>query len=428
MQDQVNISDKRNQSSKNKVFYGWWIVASSIMVLFGSSGIGFYCHGVILDPIRAQYGWSKGIISSAITFYFATSALMGIIVGPRIDRYGPKPFLMAGAAIFSISYFMLIHIDRTWQLFLVYFVMAIGWSGSSLLAVNTLISNWFVRKRGLAMSINMAGLSLGGMIMVPFASYLIVYRGFQTTIITLAVINTLVIIPVTFFFIKPRPSDLNLNPDGAETSLAESNAQENNRIDRVQLRAWTRKQAMGTSAFWSIVVAFSLALSVQMAFLLHQVSFLSQYLGEMGAASAVSVTTGASIAGRLALGTFVDRFDKRYSAIFCFLIQGLAVLVLAFWQNTAVLYLCTFAFGLTMGAMLMMLPLITGECFGMVSFGLVSGLIGVFSITGSAFGPMIAGLIFDATSSYQVAFIFFGIISLLAIGIVRFAQPPALEG
>ncbi len=410
----------------NKLFHGWWIVSASIVVLFASAGIGFYCHGVILDPIRVQYGWSKGIVSSAITFYFATMSIAGVIIGPKIDRYGPKPILIAGALFFSVSYILLIFIDQVWQLFAVYFFMAIGWSGSSLLAINTLITNWFIQKRGLAMSITMTGLSLGGMVLVPLASYMIISKGFQTTILTLSVIYSVIIIPTTFFFIKAYPSDLNLQPDGVLDNSADSVTQASLPVDTTQSRNWTRKQALGTPAFWSIVIAFSLALFVQMAFLVHQVSFLSIYLGKMGAATAVSITAAASIMGRLTLGVFVDRFDQRYVSLVCFLVQGLAVLTLAFSQHVVVLYLCTFFFGLTMGSILMMMPLIVGKCFGMVSFGLVSGLIGIFSTTGSAFGPMIAGLIFDATQSYRIAFILFAVISLLAMGIILFARPPSI--
>ncbi|MBU2644741.1 MFS transporter [bacterium] len=414
--------------SPKSIFYGWWIVFSSIVILFASSGIGFYSHGVILDPLRIQYGWSKGIVSSAITFYFATSAVTGIIIGPKIDRYGPKPFLIMGALVFSLSYFLLSQINQVWQLFFVYFLAAIGWSGSSLLSVNTLITSWFVQKRGLAMSITMTGLSLGGMVLVPLASYLIVSRGFQTTIMTLSAMYSLIIIPFTLVFIKAHPSDLQLQPDGLAVKTPALSHLKKVVNREAQLRRWTRRQAIITPTFWSIVIAFSLALCVQMAFLVHQVSFLSIYLGNMGAAAAVSITTAASIIGRLSLGTFVDRFDKRYTAMICFLVQGLTVLTLAFSQHVVILYLGTFAFGLTMGSLLMMLPLITGECFGMLSFGLVSGLIGVFSTSGSAFGPMIAGFIFDATQSYQLAFILFATISLIATVIVRFARPPERSG
>ena len=91
----------------------------------------------------------------------------------------------------------------------------------------------------------------------------------------------------------------------------------------------------------------------------------------------MAITACASIVGRLFLGTFVDRCDKRYVTMVCVLIQGLAVLTLAFYSHVVLLYLCTFAFGLTMGSLIMMQSLLIGECFGIPSFATVSGAIGL---------------------------------------------------
>jgi MFS family permease len=138
----------------------------------------------------------------------------------------------------------------------------------------------------------------------------------------------------------------------------------------------------------------------------------------------VSLTAGASIIGRLWLGTFVDRCDKRHVIMVCFLIQCIAVLTLAHYHQVVILYLGTLAFGLTMGNIIMMQSLIIGECFGLVSFATVSGLAGVFTLSGAAFGPGIAGLIFDATRSYQIAFTMFAGMSATAILVIYFAKPP----
>jgi MFS family permease len=138
----------------------------------------------------------------------------------------------------------------------------------------------------------------------------------------------------------------------------------------------------------------------------------------------VSITTGASIIGRLFLGSIADRMDKRFMAMSCFLIQGAAVFSMAYFRQVVVLYLGTFAFGLTMGGIVMMQWLLIGECFGMVSFGTISGLVGLFSTSGSAFGPAIAGLIYDATQDYRIAFTIFGGASFLTIVAVLFARQP----
>jgi MFS family permease len=405
-------------------FYGWWMVLVGSVILFVSSGIGFYGHGVILDPIRTAHGWSKGTISSAITLYFFTTGLMGIIIGRQIDKYGSRRFLIIGSIIFGLGFWSLSGIHKLWQLYVSYFIMSIGFCFTSLIPVNTLITNWFIRKRGLAMSLANTGLSVGGIILVPLASYLVIHRGLKTALITLGILYGIVIIPTAIFFIKQRPSDVNQFPDGDPEEVILSDRSASPLSHESQMRVWTRYQAMGTVAFWSITVAFLLALGGQIAYLVHQMSFLSQYIGPQGAALAVSMTAGASIVGRLFLGVFVDRCDKRYVIIACLFLQGLAIITLAFNNHVVILYLCTFAFGLTMGSIIMLQSLIVGECFGLVSFATVSGVIGLFSMSGAAFGPMIAGSIFDAYQSYQNAFTLFAGASFLAMFVILFAKPP----
>jgi len=412
--------------ASSKIFYGWWIVLVGTVILFVSSGIGFYGHGVILDPLRMLHGWSKATISSAVTLFFFTNGVMGLIIGRQIDRYGPKWLLIIGSVIIGTGFVLLVYIKTVWQLYAVYFILALGFSCSSLVPINTVITNWFIRKRGFAMSLTNTGLSVGGIILVPMASYLITRWGLAIALPVLGATYGVVVI-ISTYFIKQRPSDVNQFPDGTPPESGASNSPASVISYSSQMRVWTRIQAIRTVAFWSIVIAFFLALTGQIAFLVHQISFLSRYLGVSGAATAVSITAGASIIGRLWLGTFVDRCDKRYVIMVCFLFQSIAVFALAHSQHVVILYLGTLAFGLTMGSIIMMLSLITGECFGLVSFATVSGLAGVFTMSGAAFGPSIAGFIFDATGSYQMAFTIFAAMSVAAILVIYFAKPPRPE-
>jgi MFS family permease len=412
--------------TSSKIFYGWWIVLASTFILFVASGIGFYGHGVILDPLRTLHGWSKATISSAVTLYFFTSGIMGMIIGRQIDRYGPKWVLIIGSLIIAAGFVLLGNIKTVWQLYALYFIMALGFSCTSLVPANTLITNWFIRKRGFAMSLTNTGLSAGGIVLVPFASYIITRWGLEVALPVLGTIYGVVVI-ISTSFIKQRPSDINQFPDGTPQEAVSSDSHASPISYSAQMRVWTRSQAIRTVSFWSIVIAFLLALAGQIAFLVHQISFLSHYLGISGAATAVSITAAASIIGRLWLGTFVDRCDKRYVIMVCFLIQGIAVFALAHYQHTVILYLGTLAFGLTMGNIIMMQSLITGECFGLVSFATVSGLAGVFTMSGAAFGPSVAGFIFDATGSYQMAFTIFAIMSVVAILVIYFAKPPKTQ-
>ena len=266
-------------------FYGWWIILGSTAILFVSSGIGFYGHGVILDPLRAQYGWSKGVISLAVTMYFATAGAMGMVIGRFIDRYGPKPVLILGSTIMGIGFFLLSRVTQLWQFFAVYLLMAIGWSGTSLVPISTLITNWFIRRRGFAMGLTMTGLSLGGVVLVPFAVYLISHWGLRSALPVLGLTFWIVVIPVALLVIKQRPSDVGQFPDGGQPPVSGSEKTPGIRTSLAsQWKVWTRGRAMRTPAFWSIVAAFLLALSGQIAFLVHQISFLSQTLGPARAA------------------------------------------------------------------------------------------------------------------------------------------------
>ena len=404
-------------------FYGWWIVFAGTLILSVSSGIGFYGHGVILDPLRTLHGWPKATVSSAITLYFLTTGFMGMMIGRQIDRYGPKGVLIIGSVVIGAGFVLLSRINTVWQLYLVYFMMAVGFSCTSLVPVNTLITNWFIRRRGFAMSLTNTGLSAGGIVLVPLSSYMISRWGLEVALPVLGAIYSVVVIPCALFFIRQRPSDLNQFPDG-EPPVASAAGGPGARFDyEAQMQVWTRSQALHTIAFWSIVIAFLLALAGQIAFLVHQVSFLSPFLRVSGAATAVSVTAAASIIGRLFLGTFVDRCDKRYVIMVCFLVQAVAMLTLAHYNHVIILYLGTFAFGLTMGSIIMMQSLIIGECFGLFSFATVSGLAGLFTMSGAAFGPTIAGLIYDATHSYRMAFTIFAAMSIVAILVIFFARP-----
>ena len=152
----------------SRVFYGWWIVLAGTVILFVSSGIGFYGHGVILDPLRTLHGWSKATISSAVTLFFFTSGIMGLIIGRQIDRYGPKRFLVIGSVIIGAGFVLLVYIQTVWQLYAVYFIMALGFSCTSLVPINTVITNWFIHKRGFAMSLTNTGLSAGELSWCPW--------------------------------------------------------------------------------------------------------------------------------------------------------------------------------------------------------------------------------------------------------------------
>ncbi len=188
--------------------------------------------------------------------YFAVSGVLGMVVGQAIDRFGSKPLLILGSIITGIGFFLLSRITQLCQLYVVYLLLAVGTSCASPMTITTLIANWFVSKGGLAMGLTMSGLSLGGMIMVPFTVYLISHWGLRTALPTLGDLFCLVIIPIASFLIKQHPADVGQFPDGRQKVPFSIDQSGRGISFAPQMRVWTRFEAMQTSAFWAIVIGF----------------------------------------------------------------------------------------------------------------------------------------------------------------------------
>jgi sugar phosphate permease len=274
------------------------------------------------------------------------------------------------------------------------------------------------------MSIAMSGLSLGGVVVVPAASFLLQRLGLRAALPWLGFAFAAVIIPIALLVVKSKPARMGLLPDGDAAPSQVSEGPQATSALSSQMVSWTRTEAIRTKTFWLVAFSFFLALCGQITFMIHEISFLSPLLGPAGAAMAVSLTSIASFCGRFLVGSFVDRADKRKVTAVCFLLQGAAVFTAAHSTQPLILYLCVILFGLTMGNIVMMQPLIIGEFFGMVSFGRVSGLMMLFTSSGSALGPMIGGILFDLTQGYRASFTLFACAYALAALVILSARPP----
>jgi MFS family permease len=167
-------------------------------------------------------------------------------------------------------------------------------------------------------------------------------------------------------------------------------------------------------------------LTAQTGFVIHQIAFLETRVGSRStAALALSVTALGSIIARLIVGTFADRVDKRRLTIVLFVVQGCAVLAVVATDNVPLTYLLTLVFGFTIGNVYMMMSLLVGDVFGMVSFGTVFGLVSLVGQTGSGLGPFAVGWLEDRTGSYSLPFTITAVATLSAAIAIAVLRPPA---
>ena len=385
----------------DRVFYGWYVALACSLLMLVGVGVGYYGLAVFLRPLQDEHGWSNGVVSGATGLYFSASGLTGFVVGPRVDRHGPRPFMLVGSVLLAASISLIGFVEEVWQLYAVYLVLAIAFGLATSVSVNAVMTRWFVAKRAKAMSISSTGISVGGVILAPVGSALIDAGGLELATPLMGLLVLAGALPVILLVIVADPAHMGLEPDGGivPTTVRASLG------DEVQRRVWTRREAARTRTFWALLVGFGIVLTAQTGFVIHQISFLEERVGSRStAALALSVTAFGSIVARLVVGTFADRVDKRRLTVVLFVMQALAVIGIVATENIPITYALTLVFGFTIGNVYMMMSLLVGEEFGMVSFGTVFGLVSLIGQVGSGAGPLAVGLLEDATGGYGVAF------------------------
>lgn len=404
------------------VYYGWYVAIGCSLLMLVGVGVGYYGLAVFLRPLQDAHGWSNAVVSGATGVYFSVSGLTGAIVGPHIDRRGPKPFMIVGSLMIGVSVSLIGFVDSVWQLYAVYTVLAVAFGLATSVSVNAVMTRWFVTRRAKAMSISSTGISVGGMILAPLGSWLIDRGGLELATPVMGALVLVIGLPVILFVIVPDPADLDLPADGFDVAPQRRRA---TLSDDVQLRVWSRSQATRTQALWMLLVGFGIVLTAQTGFVIHQISFLEDRVGSRStAALALSVTAFGSIVARLAVGTFADRIDKKWLTVTLFVVQAGAVAGVVVTDSVPVTYLLTLVFGFTIGNVYMMMSLLVGEVFGTVSFGAVFGLVSLVGQTGSGIGPFAVGWLEDATGGYSTPFTITAAATLAAAGAIAVLRAP----
>lgn len=411
----------------SRVFYGWYVTIACGLMMWVTVGVGYYGLSTFLRPLQDEHGWSAGVVSGATGLFFGVSGVSAFVVGPVIDRRGPKQMMAIGAILTGVSAAAVGFVHEVWQLYAVYSLMALAYGVGAAVAVGSITAKWFIHHRAKAVSLSSTGVSLGGATLVPLGTWMIGEGGLRLGAPVLGALVIVVALPVLWFAVVADPAEMGLQPDGP----GGPDAVRPEHRSRVQLdtqyRVWTRREARSTASFWAIMIGFALALATQTAVLIHQLSFLQDddKLGtRSSAALAVTVTTIGSIIARLVVGQFVaDKADKRLMTVVLFVGQATAVLLYTMVGSAVGIYAVALLFGFTIGNVYMMMSLLTAEIFGILSFGSVYGVVSLAGQIGSGIGLVFIGWAHDATDGYDVPFVVLAVVNLVAAVIITFARP-----
>jgi len=379
------------------VFFGWKIVVVAFVIAFFAFGIGFYSLGIYLVALNARHGWPIAFISLAITVYYVLGASLTAFVGDAFERFGPCRVVSVAVGALGLGVLALPLLERPWQLFVAFGVMAVGWAATSGAAINTLVAPWFDRKRGLAVSIAMNGAAAGGVAIVPLWATLIAARGFATAALVMVGAMMLIVLPLIARYLHRGPEVMGLRPDGAMAGLGDPARRPET------MPALPRRELLRSIHFWTISAPFALGLLAQVGFITHQVAYLTPRLGAERAALTLSLTTLAAIIGRLATGVFIDRVDRRLACAANLAVQAVAVVTMIGWPSPSVLYVACALFGLGVGNMTTFPGLVVQVEYPKEHFSRVVSFVVAINQFTFAFGPGLLGAIRDWSGSYTAA-------------------------
>ena len=390
------------------IFYGWIIVA----VVFVTMGVGVNARtafSLLFPPILAEFGWERGVTAGAFSFGFLVSAALSPSLGRLMDRRGPRVVIELGVLLIGTGLLLATQVTRPWHLYATLGVMVgggsvcLGYTGQSLF-----LPDWFVRRRGLAMSLAFSGVGVGSMIILPWSQALIGRSG-RAFRHRARDRDPLLLPPPLNSLLPGRPRDLGPDPDGARPAAGAAAARPSNVVDAAWAAVdWTLARATRTARFWWIASGYFLGLFAWYAVQVHQ----TKYLIEIGftpgdAAWALGFVSLAGIPGQIALGWLSDRIGREWVwtvGALGFAICYATLLLLATSPTMPLLYVMVIAQGMLGYGLTSVVGAIPAEIFQGRHYGSIFGTLMLSSIAGGAVGPWLTGVLYDRTGSYTLPF------------------------
>jgi MFS family permease len=407
-----------NQSSKG-IFFGWWVVLTAITgMALSVAPIAILSLGLFMKPLSAEFGWDRGDISLAITLAALSLSLSMPIAGRMVDRFGPRhvlypSILLLGVVVASL-YFLT---DSILHLYLCFIGIGIAGSGTGGVAYAKVVTNWFNRRRGLALGMTMAGVGLGNAIVSPYSQFLIEQAGWRLAYVGLAATMIVITIPLVWLVLKESPEQMGMQIDGNLDTATDNNKQQ------IQVYGLTADEARGSRTFWIMLIAFvGIGLGVN-GLGIHLVPMLTDWgMTAASAALVYSVSGICTIIGRVSAGYFADRFFAPYVAMFFWACAICAILLLIIGVTGPAAILIGVMIGLGSGGNPNIIAYLISRYFGTRSYGELYGLIYGIHIIGSGLSPLGLGVGFDMMGSYTAVLIIYGSFIALAICMLFFLK------
>jgi sugar phosphate permease len=423
-----------------KPFYGWIIVGVSFLIGITEAGVFQNILSIFMKPMVHEFGWSRASVTGAMAFGTASGGLISLVFGPILDRHGPRMVAFWGIFLLSMGLVAMGFISDLWQLYLFFGVGRMIGVGVLGLAIAVSVSNWFFRLRGRAMGITRIGDRFGSTLLPWMIQPLILMLGWRMAWGILGGVVFLMSGIPSLLFLRRRPEDMGLLPDGASSESGKMSSDDPPRkvdrgttYDNPSEPVWSRAQALRTRTFWMLASLEGLIYFAQAGINFHIYPFLTdQGFNEMTAVSILSTVSLFGMVGSAVWGLLTERLHIQRLLTVNVLVNGLVFLSL-YWVvgfrpdgllGIGIIFFLAALHGTLHGGRNPMITLAWANFFGHRSLGSILSLSYLFHTAANAVGPVFAAFCFDLSGSYRFPFLFFVILFFLSGMITMRIQPP----
>lgn len=403
------------QTTPRRLYYGWIITATLAITETISWGIVYYAFSVFITPMQAEMGWSIGEISGAYSLALLIMGAMALPVGFWIDRHGARLLMTVGSIASSLLIVAWSQVQSLPALYLI-------WAGLGVCAAMVLydpafavVAIWFERRRGRALALITFAAGLASTIFIPLSDALLRATDWRTAVFSLGVLLAATTIVPHALVLRRRPQDMGLLPDG-DTRPSEIK-------QRVQM---TLKEVVRSRTFWLLTVAFSLSGLAAAAIRVHFIPFLI----DVGVDSSMAAWASGSIGllqvfGRVIFAPLDSRLSSRAMTIGVFGLQALALGVLLVTTSGAAIVIFIVVFGAAYGAKTLARAVMLADLYGSSHYARISSVMALFFTVSSTAAPVGAGLLRDASGSYQMVLWGALVVSLVSVAVMFFVRAEA---
>jgi OFA family oxalate/formate antiporter-like MFS transporter len=409
--------------SRRPIYFGYWLIGAAFVAQFAAAGMQNYVIGPFLTPMTLELEWTRAEYTISRTIGQFVAAGAGFLIGAKVDRYGPRRFMLTGAVLLAIALFLSGYVTSLWHwIVLNGLAVSIGASLVGNFVVNVTLSRWFVNFRGRAIAFAAMGVSAAGIVLTPLVTFSIDAVGWRDTWHLLGLGTLLVITPICLVM-RRSPEDYGLEPDGG-TAVA-SAAQ---RVKDDFANSLTRREALRTVTFYWLVIVFGLFTINIPVMLLQTLPFMTDagFSRSTGAFMIVLISIPA-FASKPVWGWLIDGVRGAPLAAISSALSAVSLVMIVFGVSTGPIWVTYAGFvllGFGWGGMIPLQEVIWASYFGRRHLGAVRSAALPFALVFGAGAPLATSYSFDVIGNYNAAFLTLAALSLLAAVLLLVVPKP----